>query len=68
MANPPLAPTVNISSPTATNPTAIDQYDNPYFLHNNDHAGLVLVSDRLTNPSDFHSWRRSVRMALNVRN
>lgn len=45
-----------------------DQYDNPYFLHNNDHAGLVLVSDRLTTASDFHSWRRLIWMALNVCN
>ncbi|XP_056864308.1 uncharacterized protein LOC130511370 [Raphanus sativus] len=45
-----------------------DHYENPYYLHSNDHAGLTLVSDRLTTSSDFHSWRRSVRMALNVRN
>ncbi|CAA7015607.1 unnamed protein product [Microthlaspi erraticum] len=52
----------------ATAPTSMDQYDNPYFLHSNDHAGLILVSDRLTTASDFHSWRRSVRMALKFRN
>lgn len=46
----------------------MDQYDNPYFLHSSDHAGLQLVADRLTTGADFHSWRRSVRMALNVRN
>lgn len=45
-----------------------DQTDNPYYLHRNDHAGLALVTDRLTVPSEFHSWRRSVLMALNVRN
>ena len=45
-----------------------DQYDNPYYLHNADHAGLVLVSDRLSSSSDFPSWRRSILMALNVRN
>lgn len=45
-----------------------DQYDNPYFLRSSDHAGLVLVSDRLSTRADFHAWRRSVRMALNVRN
>ncbi|KAG7599299.1 Reverse transcriptase RNA-dependent DNA polymerase [Arabidopsis suecica] len=45
-----------------------DQYENPYYLHSADHAGLVLVSDRLTTASDFHSWRRSILMALNVRN
>ncbi|XP_010496117.1 PREDICTED: uncharacterized protein LOC104773234 [Camelina sativa] len=45
-----------------------DQYNNPYFLHGTDHAGLILVSDRLTTGADFNSWRRSMRMALNVRN
>lgn len=45
-----------------------DLYENPYFLHSSDHAGLVLVSDRLTIGADFHSWKRSVRMALNVKN
>ena len=45
-----------------------DKYENPYYLHNTDHLGLVLVSDRLTTAAEFHSWRRSVRMALNVRN
>ncbi|KAG2244995.1 hypothetical protein Bca52824_093181 [Brassica carinata] len=45
-----------------------DQYENPYYLHNSDHPGLILVSDRLTTAAEFHSWRRSVRMALNVRN
>ena len=45
-----------------------DNYDNPFYLHHNDHAGLILVTDRLATTSEFHSWRRSVRMALNVRN
>ncbi|XP_013727615.1 uncharacterized protein LOC106431362 [Brassica napus] len=45
----------------------VDQYDNPYYLDNSDHIGLVLVTDRLVSGADFHAWRRSVRMALNVR-
>ncbi|XP_013617050.1 PREDICTED: uncharacterized protein LOC106323480 [Brassica oleracea var. oleracea] len=45
-----------------------DLYENPYYLHHTDHPGLVLVSDRLTTAAEFHSWRRSMRMALNVRN
>ncbi|CAA7012859.1 unnamed protein product [Microthlaspi erraticum] len=49
-------------------PQFLDQYENPYFLHSSDHAGLILVSDRLQSGANFHSWRRSVRMALNVRN
>ncbi|XP_013639631.1 PREDICTED: uncharacterized protein LOC106344880 [Brassica oleracea var. oleracea] len=45
-----------------------DHHENPYYLHKNNHAGLVLVTDLLKTASDFHSWRRSVKMALNVRN
>ncbi|XP_019096461.1 PREDICTED: uncharacterized protein LOC109130846 [Camelina sativa] len=33
-----------------------------------DHAGLILVSDRLTTGAKFNSWRRSMQMSLNVRN
>ena len=60
------------SSPLPPSPTLIhtstDQYENPFHLHRNDHTGLALVTDRLSTASDFHSWRRSVCMALNVRN
>ncbi|XP_024006507.1 uncharacterized protein LOC112083018 [Eutrema salsugineum] len=56
------------STNTRSQQQPLDQYENPYFLHASDHAGLVLVSDRLSSGSEFHSWRRSVRMALNVRN
>ncbi|CAA7051061.1 unnamed protein product [Microthlaspi erraticum] len=61
----------NVDAATAIpdlRPPMVDQYENPYFLHSSDHAGLILVSDRLASGSDFHSWRRSVRMALKVRN
>ncbi|KAG7571956.1 Reverse transcriptase RNA-dependent DNA polymerase [Arabidopsis suecica] len=43
-------------------------YDNPYYLTNNDHSGLLLVSDRLTGAGDFGSWHQSMLMALNGRN
>ncbi|KAG2291583.1 hypothetical protein Bca52824_038252 [Brassica carinata] len=46
----------------------LDQYENPYFLRSSDHVSLVMVSDRFSSGAEFHSWRRSVRMALNVRN
>lgn len=60
---------VNPMSPrSASDDSFLDQYENPYYLHSSDHAGLVLVSDRLSSGAEFHSWRRSVRMALNVRN
>lgn len=54
-------------SRSPTRPT-YDSYNNPYYLHSSDHAGLQLVTDRLTTGADFHSWRRSIQMALNVRN
>ncbi|KAG2253070.1 hypothetical protein Bca52824_083206 [Brassica carinata] len=56
------------TSPSTSTHPLVDQYENPYYLHNSDHAGLALVTDRLASGADFHSWRRSVRMALNVRN
>ncbi|XP_018453440.1 uncharacterized protein LOC108824502 [Raphanus sativus] len=61
-------PNHSSSAPVVPNRPPIDQYENPYYLHNSDHAGLALVTDRLTTGADFHAWRRSVRMALNVRN
>ncbi|XP_023644322.1 uncharacterized protein LOC111832183 [Capsella rubella] len=58
----------NPNPPSTSQRFQNDQTENPYYVNNNDHAGLILVSDRLTNASDFHSWKRSVMMALNVRN
>ncbi|WZZ16633.1 hypothetical protein YC2023_109722 [Brassica napus] len=52
-------------SSAAVNPQFLDHYENPYYLHSSDHAGLVLVSDRLSSGAEFHSWKRSIRMALN---
>ena len=46
----------------------LDHDDNLYYLHNNDHAGLQLVTYRLSSGAEFHSMRRSVCMALNVCN
>jgi len=48
--------------------SSLDLYKNPFYLHHNDHARLVLASERLTSGADFHFWKRSVRLALNVRN
>ncbi|XP_019085460.1 PREDICTED: uncharacterized protein LOC109126393 [Camelina sativa] len=58
------------SSPNRANSNdpSTDLYNNPYFLHSSDHAGMALASNRLTTGADFHSWRRSVHMGLNVRN
>ncbi|XP_010480765.1 PREDICTED: uncharacterized protein LOC104759556 [Camelina sativa] len=42
--------------------------ENPFFLHSFDHAGMSIVSDRLSSGADFYSWRRSVQVALNFRN
>lgn len=67
----PLDPLSSVNPPVPPSDPSryqADYYDNPYYLHHTDHPGLILVSDRLTTASEFHSWRRSVRMALNVRN
>ncbi|XP_010463119.1 PREDICTED: uncharacterized protein LOC104743769 [Camelina sativa] len=54
---------------TAPNvPNRTDLYASPYSLLSIDHAGLQIVTDQLDARAEFHSWKRSVRMALNVRN
>ncbi|XP_048620291.1 uncharacterized protein LOC125590664 [Brassica napus] len=58
----------NLPSNPADPSPITDHYENSYYLNSSDHAGLKLVTDRLTFGADFHSWRRSVQMALNVRN
>ena len=47
--------------------TPIEDNSSPYFLHNGDSLGLVLVSHSLTG-SNYHYWRRSMLMALNAKN
>ncbi|XP_010481052.1 PREDICTED: uncharacterized protein LOC104759868 [Camelina sativa] len=52
----------------ANSSAPVDHYANPYFLHSSDHAGMNIISDRLTSGADFYSWKRLMRIALNVRN
>ena len=45
----------------------VEDSSSPYFLHNGDHPGLVLVSNPLTG-ANYHTWRRAMLMALTVKN
>lgn len=61
------------SSATAPNrspltPSLQDPNSNPLFIHNADHAGITLVSDKLIGIGNFNTWRRSMMMALGARN
>ncbi|KAL5542827.1 hypothetical protein UlMin_010537 [Ulmus minor] len=47
--------------------TAIEDSTSPYFLHNGDHPGLILVTNLLSG-SNFHTWRRAMLMALTAKN
>nr|DAD49020.1 TPA_asm: hypothetical protein HUJ06_018957 [Nelumbo nucifera] len=44
-----------------------DTPSNPFYLHPNENPSLVLVSPVLSGPH-FHSWFRSMRMALLSKN
>ena len=44
-----------------------DSYNDPYYLHNSDGPGLVLVSQTLTG-DNYATWSRSMRIALSVKN
>ncbi|KAE8669122.1 Detected protein of unknown function [Hibiscus syriacus] len=46
---------------------SFDNGSNPYCLHQSDNPGMVLVTQILTN-DNFHSWRRSMMLALSAKN
>lgn len=61
----------NLASPSITDvpsPSHSDPNSNSLYVHNTDHAGISLVSEKLTGPGNFNSWRRSMLMALGARN
>ncbi|GJU88477.1 cysteine-rich receptor-like protein kinase 8 [Tanacetum coccineum] len=42
--------------------------NNPLFLHQTDHPGLLLISKKLTGSDNYSSWKRSLMIALNAKN
>lgn len=56
-----------ISSSSVMNSTNSDSYNDPFYLHNSDGPGLVLVSQVLTG-DNYATWSRSMRIALSVKN
>ncbi|KAL4379256.1 hypothetical protein GQ457_02G035690 [Hibiscus cannabinus] len=51
-------------------PSTNDQFENdsnPYYLHQSDSLGMVLVSQPLVN-DNYNSWKRSMVMALSAKN
>jgi len=50
----------------ATN-NSMDLNNNPFFLHPNENPALILVSPSL-NSKNYHSWARSMKLALQSKN
>ena len=48
-------------------PSSMENTHSPFFLHNGDHPGLVLVSHILTG-ANYNTWSRAMLMALNAKN
>ncbi|KAE8723600.1 hypothetical protein F3Y22_tig00012307pilonHSYRG00050 [Hibiscus syriacus] len=46
---------------------SFDNGGNPYYLHQFDNPNVVLVTKLLSN-DNFHTWKRSVVLALSVKN
>ncbi|KAE8698642.1 hypothetical protein F3Y22_tig00110597pilonHSYRG00552 [Hibiscus syriacus] len=46
---------------------SFDNGANPYYLHQSDNHGMILVSQLLSN-DNFHSWKRSMMLALSTKN
>ena len=45
----------------------MDYYGSPFYIHNGDHPGMVLVSHYLTR-SNYNTWSCSMLMALIAKN
>ncbi|XP_021895136.1 uncharacterized protein LOC110812623 [Carica papaya] len=61
-----------LDSSTFHNPQAgqvamSDEIHNPFFLHSNDHPGLILATHVL-NGNNYNTWERAMRIALNTKN
>ncbi|KAE8733468.1 hypothetical protein F3Y22_tig00001120pilonHSYRG00022 [Hibiscus syriacus] len=46
---------------------SFDNGANPYYLHQSDNPGMILVRQLLSN-DNFHSWKRSMMLALSAKN
>ncbi|KAE8732296.1 hypothetical protein F3Y22_tig00002237pilonHSYRG01503 [Hibiscus syriacus] len=46
---------------------SFDNGGNPYYLHQSDNPGVVLVTQLLSN-DNFHSWKRLMVLALSAKN
>ena len=47
--------------------SAMEDVSSPFFLHNGDHPGLILVSHHLIG-SNYNTWSRAMAMALTTKN
>ena len=56
------------TSSSSIPPSLSDPHANPLYFHHADHAGISLVSEKLSGLGNFNSWRRSMLMALGARN
>ena len=45
----------------------MEDLSNPFFLHNGDHLGLILVSHPFYGPN-YNTWSRAMLMALTTKN
>ena len=62
----PTSSSVNPSNSSSSSSSS-DLYNDPFYLHNSDGPGLVLVSQVLTG-DNYATWSRSMRIALSVKN
>ncbi|XP_024024584.1 uncharacterized protein LOC112092495 [Morus notabilis] len=61
-----LTPPASSNTMDQQDPTAMDGTNSLYFLHSEDHPGLILVSHPLTGPN-YNTWNRAMFMALNAK-
>ncbi|RVX06746.1 hypothetical protein CK203_015135 [Vitis vinifera] len=51
----------------SSNPLPMEDSSSPFYLHNGDHPGLILVSHHLSG-SNYNNWSRVMMMGLTTKN
>jgi hypothetical protein len=59
---------INSMDTTSSNPAPLAiEFSSPFYLHRGDSLGTLLVSQPLVG-NNYHTWKRSMSMALSAKN
>lgn len=56
------------SSLSPSSSSSVDSHNHPFYLHNNDNPGMILISKHLLDIENFSPWKRSMQIVLFAKN